>query len=262
MQSRNAPLWLIRPPEKPLHFLKNRTKNVCAAWWHELRCDGKYPQIGWQDTLQVLRNVSSHSHATPHFPIDHSIHAATAFANNLRSELSKCEWNLSDRYIKSSLSRAVGFGSWPLMAFVLSLYRDFAVGKWELNGVRLTKPTYSDGSLVLPGTTVQRYNTIAGRYFRVFESAGAWYTAELLNGSALVGYRRGWGYSIDDCIAWKSAQHLASIGPRAWNSYYRIPAGTSINAQTGKKFTRAEDYMIHWAEQESQSVIRTRVEAL
>lgn len=262
MESRTPPLWLTRPPEQPLHLPANRTKNAFAAFWHTLSCDAKSPQIGWQDALNIFRDVARHSLVAPHLPIDHSTDAATAFANNLRSALSQYKWNLSDTYLKSSLSRAVGFGNWPRMAFVLSLYRDFAAGKWELNGVRLTKPLYSDAALVLPGSTVQRYNTISGRYFRVFESAGAWYTAEFLNGCALIGYRRGWGYSIDDCIAWKSAQHLASIGPRAWNSYYRIPAGTSINAQTGKKFTRAEEYMIRWTEQESKSVIRTRFLAL
>lgn len=263
MEMFNRPLWLTRPPEKPLHLPENRVKNAFAAFWHELRRDGKSLQLGWEETLNLFRGLAwRHCRAAPYLPLDDSVHAATAFAVNLHAEFAKRQWNLSQNYLKSCLSRGVGFGNWLQMAFVLSLYRDFAEGQWEFDGVRLTKPAYSHGTLVLPGTTNRRYDMIAGRYFQIFKSEGAWYAMDRAVGIALYGYSRGWGYSLSDCIAWQAAKCFLSMGPAAWNSYSGIAAGAAVGKQSEKRFLSAEKKMVRWIERDSVSAIRKRFSAM
>lgn len=252
-----------RQPKKPVQKPEERVKNACYAFREAIKMDDRSLQFGWRKTLGVFREVAqSYSHLLPYFPFDYSFHAADSFADDIYAAIGENSWNLSRHYVKSALARGLGYAGWRAMAFVLSTYQDFLKGEHVFDGCRLAKVRSCGKSLILPGVTFDCHGGVAGEFLRLFEYDGAWYACEVRNPCVFAGYSRYWGMTASDCVAWVAANKLLAIGPKAWNAYHGIEAGTRPGPLTYRRFSLAEEHTIRWIEGGREHALAKRLSEL
>ena len=228
---------VLTPKSSPAHLNGNRIRNLCRAVEFYLRKKTNLDGLGDSG-----------------LPFDRSEDGALNFVAQLSKCIKKnCRLNYRDTQLQPIVAESLCYMSWQHMTFVIKHYREFLLGKYEFNGVRLIKPTVTVSKsgepegIVLPGWTSSRRDGIsAGILYRISKTDNVYYLKskdDLYSGTM----GRCWGGSINDVIAWVCARELWDYGPMAWNIYLTLSAYDKITSSSQfKAMQEAEDEMELW----------------